>query len=414
MSYLINQNSKISLQKSNILVFLITLSIFSDINFIGFGNFVISFKFIATSLGTFLMLYSLKKINFNFYFLKYSFLFYLLFNIPQILSGDLMIDRFIYFLSYGIFLTVFLDFLKRKNLSKFFLESFVRIAAFVSFLACLQVFNIIPVIENKVDNIVLDAYNINQGDILDSKYKRGTGLMFDGNFFGMILALSFAINRFILNYRGYSILIILGLLASFSRSALLAVLFVYLFSVNYSSLNIRSVIKFLLILLTIFSTIFFLSTLFPNSLFSYFFDRIFEIYEVLFLFNFNENSIIESSTSMRIFSIIAAYYIFIQNPIIGVGIDGSRLAFQEFLGTNTVAHNTFIEFFVVAGIWGIIPTIIYIRQFFIIRGLGFQKLKLYKSILGALFISFMTLTHMQSLILFFPFFFKKLIKNTNI
>ena len=95
MNYPINQNPKILLQKSNTLVFLITLSMFSDINFLGIGNFVISFKFLATSLGTFLMLYSLKKINFDFYFLKYSFLFYFLFNIPQILSGDLMIDRFI-------------------------------------------------------------------------------------------------------------------------------------------------------------------------------------------------------------------------------------------------------------------------------------------------------------------------------
>tara|TARA_E500000178_G_C16408579_1_gene481948 strand:- start:49 stop:399 length:351 start_codon:yes stop_codon:yes gene_type:complete len=109
--------------------------------------------------------------------------------------------------------------------------------------------------------------------------------------------------------------------------------------------------------------------------------------------------------------LLAAYYIFLSNPLFGTGIEGSRIAFQEYLGTSTVAHNTFIEFFVVSGIFGIIPTILFLQIFFSKSNLNASYLKKFRAIAGPLLISFLTLTHMQSLLLFYPLFFKKLISN---
>ncbi|MBL6592158.1 MAG: O-antigen ligase family protein [Flavobacteriaceae bacterium] len=402
-----------TIHHSRILVFILIFSLFSDINFFGIGDFVISLKFLATSLGTLLMIFSVRYLDFNFYFIKFSFLFYFLFNMPQIFSGNLELTKLTYFLSYGIFLTVFVDYIRQKKLSRFFFTTFVYISVFTSIVACFQVFGILPVIENKVENFVLESYNINQGDILNSAFKRGTGFMFDGNFFGMTLAIGYAINKSLFKSKKIAFIILMGVLASFSRSALLAVLFTHLFTLDYAKITLRNILNFLTITILSIAFFFAMYELFPNSIFTYFSDRIFELFEVVFFFNIDisNESILDSSTSLRFFSILAAYYIFMQNPFIGVGIDGSRIAFKEFLGFNTVAHNTFIEFFVVAGIFGLIPTYIFLKQFFEKVKFRQTNLNLYKSILGAIFISFLTLTHMQSLILFFPFFFRKLIEN---
>ena len=72
----------------------------------------------------------------------------------------------------------------------------------------------------------------------------------------------------------------------------------------------------------------------------------------------------------------------------------------------------FVEFFVVSGVFGLFITIIFLRVIFKKFNFKGENLRLYRSIMGPIFISFMTLTHMQSLFLFFPFFIKDLIGST--
>lgn len=407
------KNTELLVKLPNILVFLITASLFIDINFFTLGSFIISTKFLAVILGTLIMLIDLKVININLYLIKYAIIFYFIFNISRFSMGSFELPSFIYFMSYAIFLTVFLNYLSRRRLNNFFLQSFVFVCSITSIIAILQVFNFLPTVTSSVENNVLDVYSLNQGDIFGGSFNRGRGLMFDSNFFGMTLAIGFAINRFYKKSLFASILIFLGVLSTFSRSALLALIFSYIFTLSMLKFNAKKIVKFFTIATLIIALIFILSFIFPSSILTYFVNRVLELFNFTSIFNpsINDFNLLESSTSIRIFSLLAAYYIFLSNPLFGTGIEGSRIAFQEYLGTSTVAHNTFIEFFVVSGIFGIIPTILFLQIFFSKSNLNASYLKKFRAIAGPLLISFLTLTHMQSLLLFYPLFFKKLISN---
>ncbi len=408
-----SKNTELSIKLSHVLVSLITASLFIDINFFAIGSFIISTKFLAVIFGTLIMLIELKKVNINIYLIKYAIIFYSIFNISSLSNGSFELPSLIYFMSYAIFLTVFLNYLSQRELNNFFLQSFVFVCAMTSIISILQVFNVLPTVTSNVADNVLDVYSLNQGDILESSYNRGSGLMFDSNFFGMTLAIGFAINRFYKKSLTMSILIFLGILSTFSRSALLALIFSYIFTFSIFKFNFKKLLKLFIITTLSITLIFVMSSIFPSSILTYFINRIFELFNFTQIFNpsINDFNLLESSTSIRIFSVVAAFYIFLNNPIFGTGIDGSRIAFQEYLGTNTVAHNTFLEFFVVAGIFGIIPTIIFLKTFFSKSILKPANLEKFRSISGVLFISFLTLTHIQSLLLFYPLFFKKLISN---
>lgn len=409
----LSTNTELSIKLPHILVSLITASLFIDINFFAVGSFIISTKFLAVIFGTLMILIDLKVININLYLIKYAIIFYFIFNISNLSKGSFELPSFIYFMSYAIFLTVFLNYLNHKRLNNFFLQSFVIVCSITSIISILQVFNFLPTVTSSVTNKVLDVYSLNQGDIFEGSFNRGRGLMFDSNFFGMTLAIGFAINRFYKKSLTASILIFLGLLSTFSRSALLALIFSYIFTISISKLNVKKIVKFSIGATLIIAFIFILSSIFPSSILTYFVNRVLELFNFTQIFNpsINDFNLLESSTSIRIFSLLAAYYIFLSNPLFGTGIDGSRIAFQEYLGTSTVAHNTFIEFFVVSGIFGIIPTILFLQIFFSKSNLHSSFLKKFRAIAGPILISFLTLTHMQSLLLFYPLFFKKLISN---
>lgn len=401
------------LELPKLLLFFFALSFFVDINFLKIGDFLISTKFLTTFFGSVFILFFLGrfKIVYNYLFLGITF--YFVFNLSQIISGDLNIASLIYFLAYPIYTMLLVQFIQKGNYELNFFSYFVYCAIIVSIIAILQVFNFLPVFENNIDDFVLNEYNINQGDILDSRFKRGTGLMFDGNFFGMILAIAFGINRFTLKSNIATFTIFLGILASFSRSALLALIFSYIFTFPLNKFSINNFLKSFKLLPFFIILILFLILFLPGDLISYFSSRFVELFDFMsFDQNIDGASILESSTSIRIFAFIASYYIFINNPLIGVGISGSRDAFIEVLGYNTHSHNTFIEFVVVSGILGLFISFIFLRVIFQKFNLEGKNLKLLRSTMGPIFISFMTLTHMQSLFLFFPFFIKDLIGST--
>lgn len=396
-----------------LMLFLLAFSFFVDINFLKIGDFFITTKFLTTFFGSIFILLFLGRFEIVYHYLILGIIFYLVFNLSTIISGDLNIASLIYFLAYPIYIMLLLQFIQKGNYELNFFSYFIYSATIVSILAILQVLNLFPVFENKIDDFVLNEYNINQGDILDSRFKRGTGLMFDGNFFGMILAIAFGINRFTLKSNIATYTIFLGILASFSRSALFALIFSYMFTFSLNKFSVNNFFKSFKMAPFFIILIMFLSLFLPAELIKYFSERFVELFNIIsFDREIETSSILESSTSIRFFAYFAAYYIIVNNPWVGVGILGTRDAFTEFLGYNTHSHNTFVEFFVVSGVFGLFITIIFLRVIFKKFNFKGENLRLYRSIMGPIFISFMTLTHMQSLFLFFPFFIKDLIGST--
>ena len=115
----LSTNTELSIKLPHILVSLITASLFIDINFFAVGSFIISTKFLAVIFGTLMILIDLKVININLYLIKYAIIFYFIFNISNLSKGSFELPSFIYFMSYAIFLTVFLNYLNHKRLTFF-------------------------------------------------------------------------------------------------------------------------------------------------------------------------------------------------------------------------------------------------------------------------------------------------------
>ena len=90
-------------------------------------------------------------------------------------NGSFELPSLIYFMSYAIFLTVFLNYLNQRELNNFFLQSFVFVCSITSIISILQVFNFLPTVTSSVANNVLDVYSLNQGDIFEGSFNRGEG-----------------------------------------------------------------------------------------------------------------------------------------------------------------------------------------------------------------------------------------------
>ena len=87
-------------------------------------------------------------------------------------NGSFELPSLIYFMSYAIFLTVFLNYLSQRELNNFFLQSFVFVCAMTSIISILQVFNNLPPVTSNVADNVLDVYSLNQGDILENSFNK--------------------------------------------------------------------------------------------------------------------------------------------------------------------------------------------------------------------------------------------------
>jgi len=198
-------------------------------------------------------------------------------------------------------------------------------------------------------------------------YFRGVGFKFDPNFLALMLALSVS---FILYYVprgwrqvGYILIILIGIVATFSRMGLLlvALQFAILLLGNLkkkSSLKIEfGIVATLLVL----SMVLLLS---PAALREYVVTRAVDavsFFHVLFTGDVPSGWI--SSAVARAVLLRAAFQAALEHWPTGVGALQTQDAIEALSGLVNVSHNTFVELFLIGGLSGLITILVY---FFIV------------------------------------------------
>tara|TARA_Y100000590_G_C15479208_1_gene923317 strand:- start:50 stop:949 length:900 start_codon:yes stop_codon:yes gene_type:complete len=291
-------------------------------------------------------------------------------------------------------------FLQKNKLSLFFIKSWIFMGFMMSFIAIFQTFGILPQIQDSILGLYSeDHYSINRGDIFS--LKRATGLFIDPNFFVSYLILASILNRQFLKNIFFEIIIIFGVFSTLSRMGLIALILTYIISNNFKNSIVYVVWSFIFFFL--------LLLILPESFSAFFTSRFSEILNLSTYLNYNILGSIEmSSTVGRLLTLFAAKNIFLENFWFGVGIGNIRIAYESILGFSTVTHNTFLEFFVLSGVFGIIPTYLLIR--FLKNSFQSQEIVI-KRISVLFFVSFMFLSVITNVFLFYPIFFSRLISH---
>ena len=218
------------------------------------------------------------------------------------------------------------------------------------------------------------------------------------------LLIASVLNRYIIKNKYYELLIFLGILATFSRMGLIIYFFTYLFSNN-----MLHTIKYTFLLTISFILMIFIL---PESFTFFATDRFLEIFNLQSYLTYNLfDSIDTNSTIARFLTLIAAKDIFLQNIWFGIGIGNIRDIYEIYLGFSTVTHNTFIEFFIISGIFGLILNF-YLIKYLLQAMLSDSIIK--KQISVIFLISFSLLSTITNLMLFFPILFIKIVDEANI
>lgn len=397
MEKIISNSAKFFDLNKIFLVFLI-FSLFTSFNIINISGFIVSFKKIMIFLSIIFIILSIKTAEINTQILVNTLILIIVFNLGNIINLSFNINSMILILSNVVFLALLMIFIKKNKLGLFFVKTWIVMGFLMSLIAILQTFGIFPQVQDNTLGLYSENhYSINQSS--SSSLKRATGLFIDPNFFVTYLILSSILNRKFLKNRFFEIVIFFGVFATLSRMGLIALTLTYIFSNNY-----KTVISYLSILLT---SVFLIFLFFPDIFNSFFINRFSEIFNLSTYINYNILEQVEmSSTIGRFLTLLAAKSIFFENLWFGIGIGNITLAYESILGFSTVSHNTFVEFFVLSGIFGVIPSYFLFK---VLKDCFFSHEVVLQRMSVLFFVSFMLLSIITNVLLFYPIFFHQLI-----
>lgn len=217
---------------------------------------------------------------------------------------------------------------------------------------------------------------------------RGVGLKYDPNFQAVMLVVGLVFAQFYLSRYKFlvTIVILSGIIATFSRmGVILGTLILagapairgYIQRRSYSRMLFASVV--LLALITMFG--FVLVWVGPTSVRLYVSERVTEVLDlVTSLVTGDISGLLADSQSgsayERFYLAVSAFLIGLENWAMGVGAYRGPAAIFGFSGVEKPAHNTYLELFLVGGIWGLFAVAVYVAL--IIRTLwrlnSFEKL----------------------------------------
>ncbi len=256
----------------------------------------------------------------------------------------------------------------------FLARSWVLIGCITAVLTCLQAVRLVPLF------FVPEGY-LYMRETMAGGLLRGTGLKYDPNFQAMVLAVGVAFSQcFAPKYRyPATIVLIAGIFFTFSRMALVAALLSVMTAPLMSGAYKRHErclypVRFLLA----FTVAALVTGLFaaagPSDLRDYMVERIAQA--VTAVRNIASYSTVEdlvhpSSTETRILLAKGAWNAFLEHPLYGVGAYVSPEVLKEKVGVGQVAHNTFLEFLMTGGVFGIGAITVY--SLGLMRGLRFLR-----------------------------------------
>jgi len=293
----------------------------------------------------------------------------------------------------------------------FLARSWVLIGCFSAVLTCMQAVRLVPLF------LVPEGY-LYMRETMVGGLMRGTGLKYDPNFQAMVLTIGVVFSqclRFKYRYPA-TIILIAGIFFTFSRMALIAaLLFVMIAPLMKGADKGHGRCLYLMRFLLVFTGGVLVTGLFasmgPSALKDYMAERIAQA--VSAVQNISSYSTVDdlvhpSSAESRILLLKGAWNAFLEHPVYGVGAYMSPEVLKEKVGIGQVAHNTFLEFLVTGGLFGIVALAVY--AFGLIRGLVFLK-NTRKYCVGNVFSREITAVYGQSFI--FSLFFLFLTLNYN-
>lgn len=231
---------------------------------------------------------------------------------------------------------------------------------------------------------------------------RGVGLKFDPNFqalmlvIGLVFALFYVSTvwlRFIV-----SSAILLGIIGTFSRMGLLLAVLLIAISPVVQALNgrrgfVRALVDLAGFILVVSAMGFALYVWAPPSVSQYLGQRFAEVRDGLAILVSGDNISSTghlSSAETRALLAKAALTLALQNWAVGVGAYQTDRVIVEYAGLANVAHNTYLELFLIGGIWGILSVLCY--AVIVLRGLrcegNCQSVVMQRNILLALTLVF--------------------------
>lgn len=388
---------------NHLFIFILTFGLFTSFNFITIGSFVLSLKKIIVFLSIIFMLFKVKNFSIDSKIIIYSIFFIIILNLKNLINFNFDISAIISIFPNIFFVTLLIKYLNENSLNNFFLKTWIFYGLVMSFLAILQTLGLAPQVQDQVLGLYSENY-YSVDKLNSSSLNRATGLFIDPNFFVVYLLIASVLNRYIIKNKYYELLIFLGILATFSRMGLIIYFFTYLFSNN-----MLYTIKYTFLLTISFILMIFIL---PESFTFFATDRFLEIFNLQSYLTYNLfDSIDTNSTIARFLTLIAAKDIFLQNIWFGIGIGNIRDIYEIYLGFSTVTHNTFIEFFIISGIFGLILNF-YLIKYLLQAMLSDSIIK--KQISVIFLISFSLLSTITNLMLFFPILFIKIVDEANI
>tara|TARA_B100000212_G_scaffold339091_1_gene316820 strand:+ start:75 stop:1280 length:1206 start_codon:yes stop_codon:yes gene_type:complete len=388
---------------NHLFIFILTFGLFTSFNFITIGSFVLSLKKIIVFLSIIFMLFKVKNFSIDSTIIIYSIFFIIILNLKNLINFNFDISAIISIFPNIFFVTLLIKYLNENSLNNFFLKTWIFYGLVMSFLAILQTLGLAPQVQDQVLGLYSENY-YSVDKLNSSSLNRATGLFIDPNFFVVYLLIASVLNRYIIKNKYYELLIFLGILATFSRMGLIIYFFTYLFSNN-----MLQTIKYTFLLTISFILMIFIL---PESFTFFATDRFLEIFNLQSYLTYNLfDSIDTNSTIARFLTLIAAKDIFLQNIWFGIGIGNIRDIYEIYLGFSTVTHNTFIEFFIISGIFGLILNF-YLIKYLLQAMLSDSIIK--KQISVIFLISFSLLSTITNLMLFFPILFIKIVDEANI
>jgi hypothetical protein len=200
---------------------------------------------------------------------------------------------------------------------------------------------------------------------------RGVGLKYDPNFQAVMLVLGLVFAQFYLSRHRFpvTVLIVLGIIATFSRmGVVLGMLIltgapairVYIQRRSYSRMMLVSGSALVLLI----AVGFLLVVLGPTSVRVYVSERVVEVYELTAsLLTGDISGLLADGSSgsayERLYLAVSAFFLGLENWMVGVGAYRGPAAIFEFSGVEKPAHNTYLELFLIGGIWGLFAIALY-------------------------------------------------------
>lgn len=255
-------------------------------------------------------------------------------------------------------LVLFTSLNEKKHSIVFFGKVWIYWSFVTSIITFLQSAGFIPLI-----NV---PYEYLGGRLTIAGMYRGVGLKFDPNFQAMMLLIGLVFSLILLNGLIRILcftIIMLGIFSTFSRMGLLLSIISFItVPSSYSLLEKRvSVIKvgikaFLFMILI---TLLVLLSLYisPASVRNYMFERFDDISHVIkFLIDSENFHYPDHLTSgfTRFLLAWASIKLALHYWATGIGAHNTEFIISEFIGLKNVSHNTYIEFFLIGGVWGLV------------------------------------------------------------